>query len=120
MHPLFDQRLTDPAAAAVRGALKRACSAVNGKRKTGTVGLNDRNTRSLTGRVAGEREGVYTQYGTRSSRDTARLVLAWWTAPGGRKLVRVRAWREPYREWVASYIGAPAPNDRVNEQHELN
>jgi hypothetical protein len=100
MHPLSDERLTDPTAAAIRAALRRACAAANGRRKTGTVNLNDQNTASLAKRVGGEREGAYTQHGTRSSSDTAKLVLAWWTAPGGRKLVRIRSWREPWREYV--------------------
>jgi hypothetical protein len=114
MHPLFDHRLTDPTEAAVRDALKRACSAVNGRRKTGVVKPSDGYCRSLARAVLTERQGERQQYGTRSTDDTARLALAWWTAPGERKLVRVRAWREPWRPWT------PAPDDsRFVEQKEL-
>src|SRR5262245_11170830 len=101
MHPLFDERLTDPTEAAVRAALKRACAAANGRRKTGTVNLNDQNLRSLGKLAAGERDGLYTDRVPYCATDTVRLVLAWWTAPGGRKLVRVRTWREPWQEWSA-------------------
>jgi hypothetical protein len=115
MHLASDQRLTDPTEAAVRAALKRACAAANGKRKTGITSLDDGNFRALAKVVLGEREGYHSHCGTRSTADSARLVLAWWTAPGNRKLVRVRTWREPYREWQASL-----DDPRVVEQKELN
>ncbi len=99
MHLLFDHRLTDPTEVAVRAALKRACSTINGKRRTGTVNLNDSSLRTLGKRTVGEREGQYQHHGNRSSTDVGGLALVWWTNPGRRKLVRIRGWREPYRQW---------------------
>jgi WD40 repeat protein len=102
MHPLFDHRMTDPTGAAVRDALRRACAAVNGRRKSGTVNVSQQGTKTLAARVLREPEGVYSHTGNYSATGTAGLALAWWTAPGERKLVRVRAWRQPWRGWDAS------------------
>src|SRR5438046_7545692 len=87
MHLAFDHRLTDPTEAAVRAALKKACSAANGRRKTGVLTLTASGPKTLARRVVAEPGGIYSASGTHSVADTARLTLAWWTAPGGRKLV---------------------------------
>lgn len=113
MSLLADVRLTDPTAAAVRDALRRACVAANGKRKTGVLVLTDSWAGTLAKRVTGDPDGFHNATGTHSTADTTRLTLAWWTAPGGRKLARVRAWREPFRAVMA------ADEQRVRQQNEM-
>jgi WD40 repeat protein len=107
VHFLFDHRLTDPAEAAVSATLKQVCAAVNGKRKTGIVKLNAYACKTLAARVCDEREGIYSTCGARFGSDAARLVIAWWTAPGNRKLVRIRTGWERCR---ASYTESETPS----------
>jgi hypothetical protein len=112
VHLLADIRLTDPTLAAIRDALKRACAAANARRKTGVVNLNDTGTKTLGNRVLREPGGVYTQQGTYSTTETSQLVLSWWTAPGGRKLLRVRAWRKRWAHPVYANPRDPVGADR--------
>ncbi|MBA4063860.1 MAG: hypothetical protein C0501_09135 [Isosphaera sp.] len=91
----FDLRLTDPPAAAVRAALTRAVAAANGRRKTGVLRLSADGPATLAKRATAQPEGHYANAGQPPQVGAARLALAWWTAPGGRKLVRVRGWRDP-------------------------
>jgi hypothetical protein len=91
----LDLRLTDPTAAAVRAALTRAVAAANGRRRTGVVHLSADGPGTLARRAAEQPEGHYANTGHPPQVGAARLALAWWTAPGGRKLVRVRGWRDP-------------------------
>jgi hypothetical protein len=91
---LFDQRMTDPTAPGVASALQAAVAAVNAKHKAGNLTALD-GTSVVGERVAREPEGRYAIIGRYNADDVGRLVLAWWTNPSGRKLARIRGWREP-------------------------
>jgi hypothetical protein len=94
---LFDQRLTDPTATEVADAIGAAVEAVNAGRKAGQLPPADGVT--FGARVVRESAGREAFFGAGAAAGQppihlSRVVLAWWTNPAGRKLVRVRGWRE--------------------------
>jgi hypothetical protein len=116
---LFDQRLTDPTADAVADAL-RACVAAANTQSDGDLVAFDAD--AVATQVLGERSGFAWLFGgdpeTPGAVDQiARLAVAWWTNPAGRKLVRVRGRREADsgdRPGPLGYDESPTPeHDRA-------
>lgn len=98
MRVLFDRRLTDPTAADVAEVLRLCAAAVNTGWYTGDLVPFDADAAGQ--RLLEQPSGHAALIGRgptalQCSNDTARLSVAWWTNPGGRKLVRVRGSREP-------------------------
>jgi hypothetical protein len=98
MSALADTRMTEPTPDDIRRAVRAACTAVNGRRKTGTVNLNESALKAIGNRVAREPEGACSHKGTESRTGAGHLVVAWWTNPAGLKFVRIRGWWEPDEE----------------------
>ncbi|MCI0702820.1 MAG: hypothetical protein L0241_17200 [Planctomycetia bacterium] len=95
MRDLFGIRLTDPTEDEVASVFRAALAALNGKRKASIFSLPVADVEVLGKRTVSEREGHYELTRPDSSRgEYGRVLLVWWTNPGGRKLVRVRGWRE--------------------------
>lgn len=95
MRVLFDRRLTDPTAADAAGALRACAAAVN----AGTAGDLAAFDADKAGEGVAQQPSGHAELlgGTPASAfqrvEAARLAVAWWTNPSGRKLVRVRGWR---------------------------
>src|SRR5437867_4321138 len=91
---LTDVRLTDPTAEEVASALRAAVAGLNGKRTVSIFSLPARDGELLGRRAIDEHDGRYEDSRAEPRGVVGRWSLAWWTNPAGRKLVRVRAWRE--------------------------
>lgn len=95
MRALFDRRLTDPTADEVAETLRACVATAN----AGTVGdlapfdadaAGERLLQQASGHAALTGDAV----ASLTAGEIARLSVAWWTSPSGRKLVRIRGWRE--------------------------
>lgn len=98
MRALFDRRLTDPTADEVAETLRACVATAN----AGTVGdlapfdadaAGERLLQQASGHAALTGDAI----ASLTAGEIARLSVAWWTSPSGRKLVRVRGWREAER-----------------------
>jgi WD domain, G-beta repeat len=89
---LFEQRLTDPDAKGVLGAIERAFGAVNPYGATSQIAATKVSMRRLAARTADEPEGVEfwasSQY-VGLGNVAGQVLVAWWTAASGRRHVRV-------------------------------
>lgn len=117
MRDLFDRRLTDPAADEVAHALCDGAAAVNVV--ADALG-------ALVQQIECERSGREFVLGTgalpsQPPIEIGRLEFAWWTNPAGRKLVRVRGWRERDRRVVPftsdAHAFAEIERDLSNRPH---
>lgn len=95
MRDLFDRRLTDPTVADVVEAIRAAEAAANAGHKSGNLVCSGSSAQPIAARVLAEPEGMNGHFGTANQpANIGRLSLGWWTNSAGRKLVRVRSWRE--------------------------